>query len=571
MIEVTRGDGVDPLRYVIQSASDFADAMPSSLKLQGAKVEFRPVHTHVIRNVAEVQEATTAVFKARDQQLERQQQQNEPPSEKDEHLLALAPENLSVSLGECTNMIAEDITVTELPAQIGASAPTTNTKTTVSGGSSLSDADLNDTLLEDDGPHFAVVTRWSGGQGTLESATGRVFFIEDAHSFASFDPNSVAIRGAVVQFEQDPARPRYARGIVILSEVSKSGGVGDSIPAHHDLPLSVINTADFDQALVKHADYSQVDFNVSGAVPGAARVVAAAADANVASASAPTTTPTGSDSDPFAHLPIKYGTVVTYSKHEKTGVIQEVGGAEERFVIRDAGRDVVGFAQKGVEKAFKKGCYVSFVAVGVSGRVAGRVALAKDPRIVDDEDESPVNATAEADDGDKAGATSAAATTGSGAAAEDSDEPRKSLEEATASPMATEYWLRRFERVGANVSEYRKAASDVKPADPDEALDEYANDDPWFKDPKRNKKVRGNATASDMMMISPANLMNLSMKGYQDPAKLQTDANKIEKRLPPEVRMKCRDEAKQWAPKFLKAMQDTRERGGEPSFNFYQK
>jgi hypothetical protein len=145
------------------------------------------------------------------------------------------------------------------------------------------------------------------------------------------------------------------------------------------------------------------------------------------------------------------------------------------------------------------------------------------------------------------------------------------LEEATASPMATEYWLRRFERVGANVSEYRKAASDVKPADPDEALDEYANDDPWFKDPKRNKKVRGNATASDMMMISPANLMNLSMKGYQDPAKLQTDAKKIEKRLPPEVRMKCRDEAKQWAPKFLKAMQDTRERGGEPSFNFYQK
>lgn len=567
MIEVDRGANRPPLRYVIQSTNDFLDAMPSSSDLRGCVVDFRPVHTHIIENVQEVQ-AATGYGAATSSDASASSTDKQGAALKD--VQDMLPSNVSVSLGDCTNMVAEDITVLEYPAK-----PTAEEAAAAAAAAKKAAAfngvDENELPMDTPGPHYGIITRWSGGQGTIEGGTGRTFFIEGVHSFGSFDPNQAALRGAVVQFDQNQTAYRYAINIVILSEIASSGGVGDALPPQQ-LPLQAVNIADFDSRLVAQVDYSNAiaDSNVEGAYTAAdASAAASGADGgdNAADGVLPTRA-TGSESDPFAHLPIKKGVVVTYSPKEFAGIIEEEGTGI-RYVLRDASKDVVGFASPVVKKTFEKSCSVSFVGVGASGRIAARVRLEQTKQGDKfDQDEAEAAAAKKAADRAKdleeSGVSETDAANGDGEAATSGP-----VDEATASPMAKEYWLRRFERVGANMTEYRKHAAEIKPPEGNEHLDDYAKDDPWFNDPKRNHKVRGNATVSDMMKISPPNLMNLVMQGQKDPNSLEETKKKIEKRIPPEMQMKCREEAKTMAPKFLKALQEKRERGNDPAFNFY--
>lgn len=169
-------------------------------------------------------------------------------------------------------------------------------------------------------PQYGVVTRWSGGQGTVESGAGRVYYIQSAADFTQLvDPSAHVVRGAVVLFRADPHRPRFAREIEVLSTARTSASHWKRTPSHR-------------------------------AEEAAADQVAPSLDAS-------------------ADLPWLEGILVTWSPHEGQGIISGVDG--DRYVLRDAETHVLQYAAR--KDRLGKGRRVKFTAQGSTGRLASHV------------------------------------------------------------------------------------------------------------------------------------------------------------------------------------------------------
>lgn len=173
---------------------------------------------------------------------------------------------------------------------------------------------------------YGVIVRWSGGQGVIEGGDGRHFYLRSAADFEQLvDKSSHHLRGAVVQFKQDAASPRYACHVDILSTAATT--------------MSEL------KPLLEKTEFNV--FTADGATPAAKSV------------------PEGVE---WTH-----GTLLSWSSMEGQGIIIGEADHEARYVLRDPEENVVDYTAK--QALLRKGRRVKFTPFGSTGRLACNVVL----------------------------------------------------------------------------------------------------------------------------------------------------------------------------------------------------
>ena len=384
------------------------------------------------------------------------------------------------------------------------------------------------------GKVFGVVGRWSGGQGTIEASNQQTYFIESSKDFLLMDPSAVAIKGAVVTFTVDPATPKFARTIDIISEMN---------------PARLSGQRGFTDAMP---------------VPGR-RSASGEADQGEL--------PQGDD------IPWRYGRLVMWSTDERQGVIAaEVDKTSasdssasptdkelDRFLIRDASADLHEFDE--VKAKIRRGIRVKFL-VREGTRIAQHIVL------------SPITAKMM----DKKGDEQIVELDEFGDPLPEEqlklDDPElienkhmkmsmfEGSEEATGSPSATNHWVDRFEKVGLNMKDYKTYKESLTPPSENDPLFDEDNDNTWIRDPNRNKKINdSNTRFSDVSAITSSGLLKMSAT-MQQPEKREKFKKKLEDRASAETKQYAMEKAKEAAPRYLKAIKDARAKNEEPVFSF---
>ncbi|ESL06730.1 hypothetical protein TRSC58_05593 [Trypanosoma rangeli SC58] len=369
------------------------------------------------------------------------------------------------------------------------------------------------------GPLYGVVTRWSGGQGIVETGNRRLYYIHSAADIKQLvDQTSNTIRGAVVRFTVDGENRRNARDVEILSLATRD-------------PASVMPMLQRRTETMTTTRTTEETFVVNAGECGGSSSASAAA---------------GMAEELPADATWLQGTLITWSPLEDQGVIEGDNGS--RYLLRDGEEHVRDY--KTCKPLLKKGRRVKFTPFGGTGLLACHVM--------------PLDAEADA-------ATLAEAELQSG-------EQRVSegpAEEALASPMSTAYWITRMDRAGYDTTEVKqmqnKAITFDDNEEDDKLLDteELFKKDHWFNDPRKNIRLpNSDMTAGNLALIGPASMMNIAMKAH-NPQKLEKVKNKYYNRLSEPMKEFAWKQAKELAPKYEKRIKEAREKGDEPRFSFY--
>lgn len=380
-----------------------------------------------------------------------------------------------------------------------------------------------------EGPVFGVVTRWSGGQGTVESGDGNVYYVRSAADFEQLvEKDSHAVRGAVVTFTVDREHPRYAREIHILSTAATS--VVEMKPLLDRVPGSSTRRSEGPTGRGPAAAVAVVETNdLTG------RKVLRSAEVEPEDAE------------------WVEGTLISWSPNEDQGIISGSDGV--RYVLRDAEENVIQHSKR--KPLLKKGRRVKFTAFGSTGRLACNV----------------VPLDTEADEAELAESELRP------------KEPRFSmdgnLDEAIASPMSTSYWISRMAKSGYDVSEVK--ALQNRAITPDEFDDD--SDDPnakklldsedvlkkdeWWNDPRKNRRFpNSDMTAGHLALMGPASVLNTALKA-SNPKTLNKMLNKYQSRLTEEMKEVAWQKAKEMAPMYDEQVKKARERNEEPTFYYF--
>ncbi|KEG15594.1 hypothetical protein DQ04_00031280 [Trypanosoma grayi] len=371
------------------------------------------------------------------------------------------------------------------------------------------------------GPLYGVVTRWSGGQGIVETGNRRLYYIQSGADFKQLvDHTSNTIRGAVVSFTVDEGSRRYARDINVLSVAARD--LATVMPMLERRKGSVATSG-------------------GGGGGSDTSTTASASAANSSGCEENKTKELPTDADWM------YGMMVTWSELEGQGVIE--GDDGNRYLLRDGEEHVVEY--KTHKPLLKKGRRVKFTAFGGTGRLACNVV--------------PLNAEADA----------------AALAEAELQQPPPRLneghaEEAIASPMSTAYWISRMDKAGYDTTEVKQMQNKAITFEDDDEEDDKLLDseelfkkDHWFNDPRKNMRLpNSDVTAGSLALVGPASMMNIAMKAH-DPKKLEKMKNKYYNRLTEPMKEFAWKQAKELAPKYEQRVKEAREKGEEPRFSFY--
>ncbi|CCW60291.1 unnamed protein product [Phytomonas sp. EM1] len=369
------------------------------------------------------------------------------------------------------------------------------------------------------GPMYGVITRWSGGQGTVENGQGRKYYIQSAAVFTQLvDQSSHTIRGAVVTFRVNEAHPRYVEEVSILSTPASSSMAIK--PLLDRVPGSSTRRAS--ESRIARTTVLKVNELTGKQVPHSIEVEPESVD-------------------------WLEGTLVAWSTHEGQGIIH--GQDDNRYVLKDAEENVILYSHR--KALLKKGRKVKFTAFGSTGLLACNVvplATEADEEELRAEELRPKEPTRTMDG---------------------------NLDEALPSPTSTSYWISRIENSGIDVSEVKKlqnrAISPEELNDDSQFLDtdDLLKKDRWWNDPQKNKKFpNSNVRYGDLQLIGPASMLNFAAKA-QDPQRLQKMTDKYQSKLTEEQKKEAWRRAKEMAPRYEELVKKSRERNEEPQFYFF--
>eukprot|EP00796_Vickermania_ingenoplastis_P002026 gene2026-1216_t len=376
-------------------------------------------------------------------------------------------------------------------------------------------------------PLYGVITRWSGGQGIIESSSGKSFRILSAAHFNQLvDLSSRTLRGAVVSFQCDPTEPGSAKAIDILCISS-------------DRIEEVKPTV---EATRPHSQTSTLEQPSVGAGSQQVKEVYISAP---------------SDGEWV------YGTLVSWSAAEGQGIIQGDAADSARYVLRDPTTNVIGTTAAGHSNSparlLTAGRRLKFTAYGSTGRLACNVVVLDDVASEGEVESSRLTLATEED-------------------TEKHEEKKLSLdssEEAIVSPTCTSYWLQRMERAGYNVQEVsdmqNKALTPPTDDEDDKFLDseDLFKKDHWWNDPRKNKKFpNSQVTAGHLALMGPASMMNMAAKA-SDPKRLDKMVKKYQARLTEEQKAYAWEKAKEMAPKYETCIRRAKAKKEEPTFHFF--
>ncbi|CCW68440.1 unnamed protein product [Phytomonas sp. Hart1] len=366
---------------------------------------------------------------------------------------------------------------------------------------------------------YGVITRWSGGQGTIECGNGPTFYIPSAAVFTQLvESSSHAIRGAVVTFRVNPPRPRYVAEVNILSTPASS--LMEIKPLLDRVPHS---------STWKPPTDGSSGATIAEVGEGAGRE--------------------GADRAAVEPHGVEWleGTLVAWSAQENQGIIHGKDGV--RYVLKDADENVILYSHR--KTLLKKGRDVKFTAFGSTGLLACNV----------------VPLTTEANEEELL--------------AEElhRKEPTRTLDgnldEALPSPTSTSYWISRIEKSGIDVGEVKKLQNRaISPEELDDDsqfldTDELLKKDHWWNDPQKNKKFpNSNVRYGDLQLIGPASMLNFAVKA-QDPQRLQKMTDKYQSKLTEEQKQEAWRRAKDMAPQYEELVKKAREQNEEPKFYFF--
>ncbi|KAK7198477.1 hypothetical protein NESM_000808000 [Novymonas esmeraldas] len=402
-------------------------------------------------------------------------------------------------------------------------AATSRTGGAAADAEAAAPSDADHPPVDPDAVLYGVLVRWSGGQGVVEAGDGRHFFLRSAAEFEQLvERTSPHLRGAVVQFSQDVADPRYACRVRILSTATSS--------------------AEEVRPLLEKTWSSRGDAAASEVPDGCAT---AAAAARTASAVLP-------DGMEWTH-----GTLLSWSSAEGQGIIVGDAGQELRYVLRDPEETVVDYAAR--QALLRKGRRVKFTAFGSTGRLACNVVLLEtevEEEALAQEELRPAEPRLSMDG---------------------------NMNEAIPSPMSTGYWLNRMDKAGYDTKEVKEMQNRALRLDEDDdegdgsgtaqgkLLDseELLKKDHWWSDPRKNVRFpNSDMTAGHLALIGPASMMNVAMKA-KDPKRLDKMLRKYQSRLTEDQKEYAWKQAKEMAPKYEECVRKGRERNEEPTFHFF--
>ncbi|GET91708.1 hypothetical protein, conserved [Leishmania tarentolae] len=363
---------------------------------------------------------------------------------------------------------------------------------------------------------YGVILRWSGGQGVIEGGDGRHFYLRSAADFEQLvDKSSCHLRGAVVQFKQDAANPRYACQVDVLSTAATT--MGELKPLLEKTKFNVCASG--------------------GATPAAKSEVAAAA---------PKTVPEG--------LEWSHGTLLSWSSVEGQGIIIGEADQEARYVLRDPEENVIDYTSK--QTLLRKGRRVKFTPFGSTGRLACNVVLLEAE--VDEE------ALAEAAlrpkepqlsmDGNKNEAVPSPMSTSYWL---------NRMDKAGYDTREVKSLQNRALRLDEDDDD--DGTEGGKFLDSEDLLKK----DHWWSDPRKNVRFpNSDMTAGHLALIGPASMMNVAMK-TKDPKKLDKMLKKYQSRLTEDQKEYAWRQAKEMAPRYEECVRRGRERNEEPTFYFF--
>ncbi|SCU67333.1 uncharacterized protein TEOVI_000501000 [Trypanosoma equiperdum] len=414
-------------------------------------------------------------------------------------------ENITVS-GEIN---FEGARASAVEAKVKESAEAHQAKRTKQFGTLFDDAaDESDEPLPS-GPLYGVVTRWSGGQGIIETGNRRLYYIRSAADFVQLiDQKSSSIRGAVVCFNVDPKDRRNAKEISVLS-------------------LAVRDTTSTASTLGIRDVAFVTDRSVSC---GSSGVECAAVVA-----------------EPPAAAAWIEGMIVTWSPLEAQAVIE--GDDGNRYLIRDGEENIVDYKSRSL--LLRKGRRVRFTSEGVTGRLASNVTL------LDEEADEATIAEAELHE------RQSRLSDGHG---EEAIASPLSTAYWISRMDKVGYDTAEVKRM------QNKAITFEDDDDEDDKLldsEDLFKKDHWFNDPRKNMRLpNSDVTAGNLALIGPASMMNIAMKAH-DPKKLEKMKDKYYNRLTEPMKEYAWKQAKELAPKYEKRIKDAQEKGEEPRFSFY--
>jgi hypothetical protein len=462
--------------YVIRNVEAFQSAMPSSLSLVGRQVQFHGVHYSDVPQQMFAEDIVIGGTLDYTMSVSPEMQGNTKEAlraaAKREKYQALILESKELSLEDPDAWYQQNVPTTAV---------------------------------------YGVLTRWSGGQGTVEIGSGKTYFVDSAAEFLQLvDSSSSHIRGAVVTFEVNPDTPRFARKINVLTLSSRSDTQASAAP----LPLR--------QPLLKKADDGVR--NSEGA--------STAGDA-----------PQGAE---WLH-----GFLVSWSPNEAQGIIQ--GDDGNRYLLRDAVDNVKDYKERAVH-LITKGRRVSFVRMNESGYVACHVVVEE----AEADEETVRKATLEAEqkeplrniDGNMDEAVASPLSTGYW---------MSKLEKVG------------FDVSEVKKRQESVIPPELLEGDDDPLLDTKAalSKDRWYNDKDKNKKLPGSEVRpGDIAQMSPTAMVNLAAK-IRNPEKLEKMKDKYYNQLSEEMKEHAWKQAKEMAPRYGKRIREAREVGEEPTFHFY--
>jgi hypothetical protein len=453
------------------------------------------------------------------------------------------------------------------------------------------------------GAQFGVITRWSGGQGAVEASTGETFYIERGSDFdeaVDVKTNAAALRGAVVTFFVDSTRPQFATSLRLLSTPQPSNREVKTVPYHsprtaHEVPPASLTPQPVPLVpRVERAPPSSDPRWMSGvlsswsAVEGSGIIQLLAKEDTIPPTSTDTSSSStmagGSDrlegldiaalggassSTPPAPTPAKYSSSST-----------PVGTwiPDSRFVLREAAETLVNFEEH--KALLKKGRRVQFIPGGSTGKIAQFVVV--DMSEVSEEELKMI-------EDKERGSVSDPSSKISGSAAADGadfDPQAAAAGDVLPPPTSGAYWFARAEKAGFDMSELKAMkgregeAVDPYREDPRQRMEgnqgidlndpiEVLENDPWFKDPQKNKKFpNSDMRYGDMQRTSPIAMMSLANK-VRDPKKLEETKDKYYNKLTEPMKEWCWQQAKEQAPKFEQRIKEAKLKGQEPTFHYF--
>lgn len=441
-----------------------------------------------------------------------------------------------------------------------------------------------------EGTQYGVITRWSGGQGTVEGSNGDVFFIERGSDFdeaVDVKTNAAALRGAVVTFVVDAARPQFAASLRLLSTPQPTNrevktvpfrlpqtsgvpatGVANMVAPVIPAPATVPPTSDPRWLTGVLSSWSAVEG--SGIIQLVLEEDPAADPLPQPAASSSSTAPSPVDrlSDlNLSSLGAEVKSPIVPPSRTPVGTWVP----NSRFVLRDPSETIVSYDEH--KLLLKKGRKVHFIPGGSTGKICQFVML--DMSEVSEEELKSIE---EKERGTK---------TPSVALEEGEYDPRSEVTSEIAQPPTNgAYWFARAERAGFDMSELRamkgREGEAVDPTRDDPRKDmegnkgidlndpiEVLENDPWFKDPSKNKKFpNSDMRYGDMQRTSPIAMMSLANK-VRDPKKLEETKDKYYNKLTEPMKEWCWQQAKEQAPRFEQRIKEAKMKGTEPTFHYF--